>query len=124
MELPKFSGDDPTSHESWKAVFRALVDAQNSSDGENILRLQNSLSVKALTMTEDLGYSSAAYQRADTKLENKYGGERRLLMGHLTTLGNWPKVRSRNLQDMEELQTLLQRILFSIKDCGPVQDQT
>ena len=124
VELPKFSGEDKTSYEPWKAAFMAMVDAQNIPVGEKMLRLQSSLSDRALALVKDLGYSSAAYERAKLKLEKRYGGERRQQINHLTTLRNWPKVRSRNLQDLEEFQALLERILITVKDCGSLQDQS
>ena len=70
----------------------AIVDANNIPVGEKMLRLQSSLSEKALTLVKDLGYSSAAYERAKLKLEKRYRGERRQQITHLTTLCNWPKV--------------------------------
>ena len=69
-----------------------MVDSQNIPVGEKMLRLQGSLTGKALTLVKDFGYSSAAYERAKSKLEKRYGGERRLQIKHLTTLRNWPKV--------------------------------
>ena len=75
-------------------------------------------------MIKDLGYSEAAYERAKFKLEKKYGGEKRLQIKHLTTLCNWPKLRSRHLKDVEEFQALLERILITVKDCGSLQDQS
>ena len=42
---------------------------------------------------------------------------------HLTTLRNWPKVRSRNLEYLEEFQALLERILVAMDDSAPEQEQ-
>jgi hypothetical protein len=124
VDLPKFSGVDKADYEAWKAAFMSMVDTQNIPVSEKMLRLQSSLSGKALTMIKDLGYSDAAYERAKSKLEKKYGGERRLQIKHLTTLRNWPKVRSRNLQDMEEFHALLERILITVKDGNSLQDHS
>ncbi len=71
-----------------------------------------------------MGYSETAYERAKSKLERKYGGERRLQIKHLTTLRNWPKVRSRNLQEMEEFQALLERILITVNDGNSLQGES
>ena len=124
VDLAKFSGEDKTNYEPWKAAFMAMVDMQNIPVGEKMLRLQSSLAGKALTLVNDLGYSSAAYERAKSKLENRYGGERRQQIKQLTTLRNWPKVPSHNLQDLEEFQALLERILITINNCGSLQDQS
>ena len=124
VDIPKFSGEDKANYKPWKAALMSIVDIQNISVGDKMLRLQGSLSEKAQTMIEDLGYSEAAYERAKFKLEKKYAGEKRLQIKHLTTLHNWPKVRSRYLKDVEEFQALLERTLITVKDCGSLQDQS
>lgn len=82
----------------------SIVDGMDIPVGEKVLRLQSSLTGKALTLVKDLGYSINAYERAKEKLEKKYGGERRLQIKHLTALRGWKKVRPRNLEDMENFQ--------------------
>ncbi|XP_028410510.1 uncharacterized protein LOC114533211 [Dendronephthya gigantea] len=124
VDLPNFSGADRGDYAPWKAAFVSLVDSQNIPVCEKMLRLQSSLSGKALTAIKDLGYSEAAYERAMTKLEKKYGGEQRLQIKHLTTLRNWPKVRSRNLKEMEDFQALLERVMVTITDSGALQDKS
>ena len=37
---------------------------------------------------------------------------------------NWPKVRHRNLHDLEQFQALLERILITTNGCGSLQDQS
>ncbi len=123
VDLPKFSGEDKADYEPWKAAFMSIVDLMDIPVSEKVLRLQNSLSGKAhLALVKDLGYSVNAYERAKEKLERKYGGERRLQMKQLTALRGWQKVRSRNLEDMENFQSVLERVLIALKDCGPGQE--
>ena len=124
VELPKFAGTDKTTNEPWKTAFMIMVDSQNISVGEKMLRLQGSLTGKALTLVKDLGYSGAACERTKSKLGKRYGGESRLQITHLTTLRNWPKVRSRNLQDLEEFQALLEKTLVAMDDSAPGQEQS
>ena len=87
--------------------------------GEKVLRLQSSLTGKALALVKDLGYSVNAYETAKEKLERKYGGERCLHIKHLTALRGWQKGRPRNLEDMENFQGILKRVWIALKDCGP-----
>ena len=70
----------------------SVVDVMYIPVGEKVLRLQSSLSGKALALVKDLEYSVNAYERAKEKLEKKYGGERRLQIKHLTALYGWQKV--------------------------------
>ena len=74
----------------------SVVDGMDIPVGEKVLRLQSSLTGKALTLVKDLGFSINAYERAKEKLE-KYGGEGRFQIKHLTALRGWQKVRPRNL---------------------------
>ena len=116
VELPTFSGENKADYAPWKAAFMSVVDEAAISVNEKMLRLQHSLTGKALRMVKDLGYTMNAYERAKEKLEKKYGGELRLQISNLTTLRGWPKLRSQNLEDMEEFLALLDRILVSVQD--------
>ena len=122
VDLPKFSGEDKADYEPWRAAFMSIVDGMDIPVGEKVLRLQSSLTGKALTLVKDLGFSINAYERAKEKLEKKYGGERRLQIKHLTALRGWQKVRPRNLEDMENFQGILERVWIALKDCGPGQE--
>ena len=124
VDLPIFSGEEKSDYEFWKAAFLSVVDRRDIPVGEKMLRLQGCLSGKTLTMVKDLGYSINAHERAKAKLEKKYGGERRLQIKHLTALRNFRKVRPRNLEDMEEFQVLLERVLIATQDSGPLHGQS
>ena len=119
VDLPEFSGEDKVEYESWKAAFMSIVDCLNIPVGEKMLRLLGSLTGKAKSLVKDLGYSNTAYERAKTKLERKYGGDRRLQIKHLTALRNWPKVQLRNLEHMEGFQAVLERVMIAFQDSGP-----
>ena len=85
VELRPFSGENKTGYPAWKAAFMSVVDEAEISTKEKMLRLQSSLSGKALTMVKDLGYTTNAYKRAKEKLKKKYGGQRRTQITH----GKW-----------------------------------
>ena len=121
VDLPKFSVDK-ADYEPWKAAFTSIVDRLAIPVNEKMLRLQSSLTGKALTLVKDLGYSLNAYERAKAKLEKKYGGERRLQIKHLTALRSWKRVGPRVLEDMEEFQAMLERVMVALQDCGPGQE--
>ncbi len=80
-----------------------------------MLRLQNCLRGKALETVRDLGYSSHAYEKAKEKLERQYGGKRRQTKD-LATLRGLSKIRRHNLDDMEELLAVIDRILVALQD--------
>ena len=124
VDLPHFSGENKTDYESWKAAFVSIVDEAGIPVSEKMLRLQNSLSGKARTMVKDLGYSLNAYERAKSKLEKKYGGERRLMIKHLTALRDFPKIKSRNLKEMETFLVTLERVMIALEDSGPGKELT
>ena len=122
VDLPKFSGEDRADYEPWKAAFMPIVDRMDIPVGKKLLQLQRSLTGKAQTLVKALGYSMNAYERAKDELEKKYGGERRLQNKHLTALCGWQKVRARDLEDMENFQAVLDRVLIALQDCRPGQE--
>ena len=42
-----------------------------------------------------------------------------LFRSQLTALRTWPRVRPRNLADMEEFQAVLERVIIALQDSGP-----
>ena len=50
VDLPKFSGEDKADYEPWRAAFMSIVDGMDIPVGEKVLRLQRSLTEKALTL--------------------------------------------------------------------------
>jgi hypothetical protein len=124
VELPQFLREDKADNESWKAAFMSIVDASNLPVSEKISRLQNSLAGRALMLVKDLGYSRNAYERAKAKLEKKYGGERWLIINHLTALRELPKVRLQNLQSMENFLLIPDRVTIALQDSGPGKELT
>ena len=88
-----------------------------------MLRLQSCLVGKVLKIVKDLGYSDNAYKRATEKLDKKFGGERRLAINLLTSLRTWPKLRRRNLEDMDDFLTVLEKILVTVQDNTELKSQ-
>ena len=43
---------------------------------------------------------------------------------HLTTLRNWKKIRERNLEDLAEFQTVLERVSMATKNSGSFQSES
>ncbi|XP_028404112.1 uncharacterized protein LOC114526792 [Dendronephthya gigantea] len=116
VELRNFSRDDKTDFEAWNAAFTSVVDETNMPVKEKMLRLQNCLKGKALETVKDLGFTQHAYERAKEKLQRKYGGKRRQTLTHLATLRALPKVRRHNLEELETLLSMLDRILIALQD--------
>ena len=119
VTLPTFSGEDKSEYEAWKAAFTSVVDDSVIPIKEKMLRLLGCLSGKAHETVKDLGFTNSAYERAKEKLERKYGGKRRQTLSQLSTLRALPKVKRHNLEDLENLLTILDRILVALRDDDP-----
>ena len=117
--LPTFSGEDKSEYKAWKAAFTSVIDDSVMPVKEKMLRLLGCLSGKARETVKDLGFTSSAYERAKEKLERKYGGRRRQTLTQLSTLRALPKVKRHNLEDLENLLTILERILVALRDDDP-----
>jgi len=66
-----------------------------------IMMLKNSLSGKPLRVVERLRYTSRQYQTALEKLDQKYGGEKRLLQRYLEASLRASPVEETNLKELE-----------------------
>ena len=119
VQLPMFSGEDKSELEAWKAVFTSVVDDSVMPVKKKMLRFLGCLRCKARETVKDLGFSSSAYERAKETLERKYGGKRRQTPNQLSTLRALPKVKRHNLEDLENLLTILDRILVALREDDP-----
>jgi len=75
IRIPKFSGDK-MKYSSWWAAFSSCVDETSLSPRFKMLQLESCLEGEAAATVKGLGYSSAAYEAAKTRLNRKYGGNR------------------------------------------------
>ena len=82
IKIPVFSGNK-LEFESWYAAFSTCVDKTTLEPQFKMLRLESCLAGEALETVKGLGYSSAAYEAAKSRLTRKFGGERRQVQSHL-----------------------------------------
>ena len=83
--LTVFSGDKDLYHD-WKTQFEIFVDRMKVPAKTKMMMLKNFLSGKPLRVVERLGYTSRQYQTALEKLDQKCGGEKRLLQRYLQAI--------------------------------------
>ena len=76
------------------------------------------LSGEALAAVESLGHSAMAYEAAKSRLERKFGGQRRQINLHLEELDEFRPIRLRNAKDLDRLADLLNVIVINLKEAG------
>ena len=79
-----------------------------------MMMLKNTLSGKPLRVVERLGDTSRQYQTALEKLEQKYGGQKRLLRRHLEAILNASPVEETN-QKLEIFSDRLTDVVASLR---------
>ena len=117
VKIPTFEGDKHT-YATWKAAFTVCVDSQPISPELKLLQLRQCLTGPPLKSIESFGYSAAAYQAAITRLEQKYGGDRRQAAVHLEALDNFQPIRQGRAKELEKFADLLQVAVINLKDTG------
>jgi len=88
-------------YHDWKAQFEIFVDRMKVPTKTKMMMLKNSLSGKPLRVFERLGYTSRQYQTALEKLDQKYGGQKRLLQRYLEAILRASPVEESNLKELE-----------------------
>ena len=81
-----------------------------------MMMLKNSLSGKPLRVVERLGYTSRQYQTALEKLDQKYGGEKRLLQRYLEAILRASPVEETNLKELEIFSDRLTDVVVKLED--------
>ena len=80
--------------------------------------LISTLEGKAAARLEGIGVISANFKIAWDKLIKRYDNNRKRLSKHLDTLTDLPTVRSRNLQDLENLMDIVEVSIRGLEDLG------
>ena len=119
--LTVFSGDTDLYHD-WKPQFEIFVDRMKVPAKTKMMMLKNSLSGKPLRVVEQLGYTSKQYQTALLKLDQKYGGEKRLLQRYLEAILRVSPVEEINLKELEIFSDRLTDVVVKLKDSDQNQE--
>ena len=98
--LTVFSGDKDLYHD-WKAQFEIFVDQMKVPAKAKMMMLKNSLSGKPLRIVERLGYTLRQYKTALEKLDQEYGGEKRLMQRHHKAILQASPVKDAYLRELE-----------------------
>ena len=121
--LTVFSGDKDLYHD-WKAQFEIFVDQMKVPAKTKMMMLKNSLSGKPLRVVERLGYTPRQYQTALEKLDQKYGGEKRLMQRHLEAILRASPVEEANLKELEIFSDRLTDVVAKLEDNDQHQELT
>ena len=87
-----------------------------------MMMLKNSLTGKPLRVVERLGYISRQYQTALKKLDQKYGGEKRLLQRYLEAILSASPVEETNLKELEIFSDRLTDVMVKLEDSDQHQE--
>ena len=115
IRIPKFSGDK-MKYSSWWAAFSSCVDETSLSPQFKMLRLESCLEGEAAATVKGLGYSSAAYEAAKTRLNRKYGGNRQQVQAHIDELRKMKAINSENPRELEKFADLVERTVVTLKE--------
>ena len=119
--LTVFSGDKDL-YQDWKAQFEIIVVRMKVPAKTKMTMLKNSLSGKPLRVVERSGYTSKQYQTALEKLDQKYGGEKRLLQRYLEAILRASPVEETNLKELEIFSDRLTDVVVKLEDSDQHQE--
>ena len=102
----------------WKEQFSLFVDQVDIPSKHKMVMLKSLLSGKPLQLIENLGYTDHQYQAALTKLEDRYGGKRRLVQRHLQLILANNKITPDDLKSLERFSDMIADTVASLIDQG------
>jgi hypothetical protein len=115
--LPKFTGNRGEFQDWWEQ-YNVFVHETDVPVRFKMVMLKNCLSGTPLELVKGLGYSEIQYEMAIAKLEQRYGGERRLLQQLIEAITSSPPMREDNLKGLSEFSNKLYDIVAKLKDAG------
>ena len=123
IEIPLFKGDK-YKYLPWLSAFKACIGSNNTSPEYKLLQLRQNLCGEALAYVEGFNFSAAGYEAAMRKLDEKYGGERRLNALYLDMLSNLKNVRSNYVSDIIEFADKLEVIVSNLTEANSAELQS
>ena len=121
IPIPHFKGDK-REYEGWKAAFSACVHNTKMSAEHKMLRLHETLQGEPKKILSNLGYSKTAYNTAMTRLDKKYGGNRRRVRIRLEDVESFKQIRDNNEKDLQSLAELLDVLIVNLTEAGDEQE--
>lgn len=121
VPVPVFSGDKK-DYERWWTAFSTCVDRTPANPEYKMLRLQECLKGEALKIVDGLGYSARAYDTAKSRLEKKYGGERRASLLRMDECVNMKPIRDGKRKELENYYEKLETAMVILLDQGRMDE--
>jgi hypothetical protein len=116
-QIPKFTGESD-KYQDWRAQFDIFVHQAEVPHHFKMVMLKQAVTGKASQLIERLGYSEPQYEMALTKLEQRYGGEKRQLQRQIESIISLPTVREENLTELEDTANRLCDVVAKLVDHG------
>ena len=115
IRIPIFSGNK-MEFQQWFAAFSTCVDKTSLAPQFKMLRLEGCLRGEAAETIKGLGYSQTAYDAALSRLQRKYGGDRRKVQAQIEELRKMRPVNEGDPKSMDKFADALERTIVVLKD--------
>ncbi|CAB4021266.1 Hypothetical predicted protein, partial [Paramuricea clavata] len=115
---------------NWKTAFKCVQPRKVVENGDGakyqrqtpatpeykLLQLRQCLSGEALRTIQNLGKSAASYEAAKTRLERKFGGQRRKIALYLEQLERLKPMQDENPKELEKIADILDIVIVNLKE--------
>ncbi|XP_070576194.1 uncharacterized protein [Ptychodera flava] len=115
--LPRFSGEKE-QYQDWREQFEIFINQAQVPVRFKMVMLKSSLSGRALQLVSRLGYNDHQYQMALTKLDQRYGGEKRQFQRQLDALIAQSTLKEDDLKGLEDVANRLCDLVAKLADSG------
>lgn len=115
IRIPIFSGNK-MEFQQWFAAFSICVDKTSLAPQFKMLRLEGCLRGEAAETIKGLGYLQTAYDAALSRLQRKYGGDRRKVQAQIEELRKMRPVNEGDPESMDKFADALERTIVVLKD--------
>lgn len=120
-QLPTFDGRRERFHD-WQAQFEIFVNQLKAPVRYKMVLLKSTVTGRAKQLVERLGYTQSQYEMALFKLNQRYGGEQRLIQQQMNYLMGIPPIEGNDLVALEDLSNRLCDMVAKLQDLGRDQE--
>ncbi|XP_014679430.1 PREDICTED: uncharacterized protein LOC106819298, partial [Priapulus caudatus] len=121
VPIPTFRGDKQ-DYPIFRDAFYQCVDKASCGPSFKMLQLRQYLGGDASKTIEGFPASEAGYEAAKRRLEERYGGERRILLAQLNGIRQFHMVRQGDTQALDAFQNKLELAIVALAESGRTEE--
>ena len=121
LNIPIFSGIIQ-EFANWRAMVKVCLEETDGASYEKVIRLRQSLVGEPFKLIERLGFEGEIFVKALERLDERYGGQRRIYLALMSDIDKFRPIRLNERKDLESFARLLDEVVEKQDSIGKADE--